>query len=51
MTHYTHIQIGGARVLAFDPMQGMLVASKPSNNQIMPGYGLMKVHIQSYITS
>ena len=34
--------------MAFDPMQGMLVASKPSNNQIMPGYGLMKVY---YITS
>lgn len=40
---FTVSQIGGARVLAFDPMQGMLVASKPSNNQIMPGYGLMKL--------
>lgn len=30
-------------MLAFDPVAGMIVASRPSNNHLMPGYGLMKV--------
>ena len=29
--------------MAHDPLTGMLVASKPSSNHLMPGYGLMKV--------
>jgi E3 ubiquitin-protein ligase RFWD3 len=33
---------GGARVMAYDPHVGMLVVSKPSGNQLLPGYGLMK---------
>lgn len=33
---------GGARVLAHDPSLGVLVASKPSAHQILPGCGLMK---------
>ena len=28
--------------MACDPHVGMLVASKPSSNQLLPGYGLMK---------
>lgn len=37
-------------MLAFDPVAGMIVASRPSNNHLMPGYGLMKVtmYIISY---
>ena len=35
-------QNGGARVLAHDPHHGLLVASKPSSVQLLPGYGLMK---------
>lgn len=37
------MQQGGARVVAYDHMLGMLVASKPSSNQLFPGYGLVKV--------
>lgn len=37
------VQQGGARVVAYDHMLGMLVASKPSSNQLFPGYGLVKV--------
>ena len=33
---------GGARVLAHDPTLGVLVVSKPSAHQILPGVGLMK---------
>lgn len=33
---------GGARILAHDPHLGILVVSKPTGNQILPGYGLMK---------
>ena len=33
---------GGARVLAHDPSLNILVVSKPSSNQLLPGYGLMK---------
>ena len=28
--------------MAYDSHGGMLVASKPSSNQLLPGYGLMK---------
>ena len=30
-------------MVAYDHMLGMLVASKPSTNQLFPGYGLVKV--------
>ena len=33
---------GGARVLAHDASLNILVASKPSSNHLLPGYGLMK---------
>lgn len=42
-------QQGGARVLAFDPLTGMLVASRPSNNRLLPGYGLLKVHVRVHV--
>jgi len=29
--------------MAYDHTLGMLVASKPSTNQLFPGYGLVKV--------
>ena len=35
-------QTGSARVMAHDSGLGMLVASKPSSNRLLPGYGLMK---------
>ena len=34
--------IGDARVMAHSSQLGMLVVSKPSNNHILPGYGVMK---------
>ena len=37
------LQSGGSRVLAHNPLAGMLVASKPSSNQLLPGYGVLKV--------
>ena len=37
------VQNGGARVIANDPVLGMIVASKKSSNQVFPGYGLAKV--------
>ena len=40
-------QTGGSRVLAHNPLTGMLVASKPSNNQLVPGYGVLKVNIRA----
>ena len=47
-SHYVPIKTlsvspnGSARVMDYDPALGMLVASKPSSNQLLPGYGLMK---------
>lgn len=37
------LQQGGARVITYDHTLGMLVASKPSSNQLFPAYGLVKV--------
>lgn len=34
---------GGARVLAFDQHHAVLVVSKPSPNQLFPGFGIVKV--------
>jgi len=31
--------------MAYDSNNGMLVVSKPSSNQLFPGYGLVKVQI------
>ncbi|KAL5464066.1 hypothetical protein EMCRGX_G033025 [Ephydatia muelleri] len=47
-------QTGGSRVLAHNPLTGMLVASKPSNNQLVPGYGVLKLstldlHCSEYV--
>lgn len=35
----------GARVLAFDRHHAVLVVSKPSPNQLFPGFGIVKVNI------
>lgn len=40
-----NISNGRARVMANDPILGMLVASKPSSNQLFPGWGLTKVSL------
>ena len=37
------LQQGEARVAAFDSSASMLVVSKPSSNQLLPGFGLLKV--------
>ena len=36
---------GGARVLAFDQHHAVLVVSKPSPNQLFPGFGIVKVNL------
>ena len=36
---------GGARVLAFDQYHAVLVVSKPSPNQLFPGFGIVKVNL------
>ncbi|EDO47854.1 predicted protein, partial [Nematostella vectensis] len=37
------VAAGGARVMAFDEHHALLVVSKPSPNQLFPGYGVVKV--------
>eukprot|EP00794_Sanderia_malayensis_P016869 gene16869-18573_t len=43
--HQKTIQISqtNARVMAFDKQHGMIAISKPSPNQLFPGYGVVKV--------
>lgn len=38
-------QQSGARVLAFDQHRAVLVVSKPSPNQLFPGFGIVKVNM------
>ena len=39
----------GARVVAFDQHHAVLVVSKPSPNQLFPGFGVVKVSIKMYM--
>ena len=39
----TILQSGNARVMAHDPLQSMIVVSKPSTSSLVSAYGLAKV--------
>ena len=39
----------GARVVAFDQHHAVLVVSKPSPNQLFPGFGVVKVSKMIYV--
>ena len=40
---FLYLQSGNARVMAHDPLQSMIVVSKPSTSSLVSAYGLTKV--------